>query len=122
MTGKVSNDYKSLLYQTSKVEEKKNEVVGKRFKVIVEGGQIYVQCIDSFEDVFEISKDVVEGLELTQILDPYLFENHRDIINALFEVYYELSNQYIQTKAEKVPTLYERAQEKLRLKFGLDEK
>jgi hypothetical protein len=122
MTGKVSNDYKSLLYKTSKVEEKKNEVVGKRFKVIVEGGQIYVQCIDSFEDVFEISKDVVEGLELTQILDPYLFENHRDIINALFEVYYELSNQYIQTKAEKVPTLYERAQEKLRLKFGLDEK
>ena len=38
MTGRVSNDYKSLLYKTSKVEEKKDEVPGKKFKVIVEGG------------------------------------------------------------------------------------
>lgn len=64
---------------------------GKKFKVIVDGGQVYLQPVDSFEEVFEISKSMVEGLELCEILDPYLFDNHRDITNALFEVYYDLS-------------------------------
>ena len=54
-----------------------------------------MQCIDSFEEVFEISKSMVEGLELTEILDPYMFDNHKDIVNALFEVYYDLSNEYL---------------------------
>ena len=43
-----------------------------------------MQCIDPFEEIFEVSRDMVEGLELTQILDPYLFDNHQDITNALF--------------------------------------
>jgi len=34
---------------------------------------------------------LLEELELTEVLDPYMFENHRDIIDALFEVYYDLS-------------------------------
>ena len=34
-------------------------------------------------------------MELTDFLNPYLFENHRDVINALFEVYYDLGNLYI---------------------------
>ena len=37
----------------------------------------------------------MENLELTEILDPYIFENHRDIVNALFEVYYDLSTEYV---------------------------
>lgn len=64
----------------------------KKFTVIVEGGQLYLQTIDPFEEVFEVSKSAVEGLELTQILDPMLFDNHKDIVNALFEVYYDLSS------------------------------
>ena len=81
---------------------------GRRFKIIVEGGQIYLQCIDSFEEVFEISKSMVEGLELTEILDPYMFDNHKDIVNALFEVYYDLSNEYLKMYT-KQPTLNEQA-------------
>ena len=38
---------------------------------------------------------MIENVELTDILDPYLFDNHRDIINALFEVYYDIGDQYL---------------------------
>lgn len=69
--------------------------IGKKFRILVEGGEIYLQCIDPFEEVFQVSRSAVENLELTEILDPYIFENHRDIVNALFEVYYDLSNQYV---------------------------
>ena len=56
--------------------------------------------MDPFEEVFEISRDMIEGVELTSILDPYLFDNHKDITNALFEVYYDLSLQYIEKHAD----------------------
>ena len=51
---------------------------------------------------------MVEGLELTEILDPYMFDNHKDIVNALFEVYYDLSNEYLKLYKKK-PTLNEQA-------------
>jgi len=63
--------------------------------VIVDEGTVYLQCIDSFEDIFEMKKDSCVNLELADILEPELFDNHRDIINALFEVYLELSNEYV---------------------------
>ena len=66
-----------------------------KFKIIVEDGELYLQCIDPFEEIFEISKSQIENLELTELLDPFMFDSHRDIINALFEVYYELSEQYL---------------------------
>ncbi len=66
-----------------------------KFKIIVEDGELYLQCIDTFEDIFEISRASIENLELTELLDPYMFDSHRDIINALFEVYYSLSQEYL---------------------------
>ena len=39
---------------------------------------------------------MIEGVELTTMLDPFLFDNHKDVTNALFEVYYDLSNEYIE--------------------------
>ena len=66
-----------------------------RFKVVVQDAQIYLQCIDKFEDIFELSKDLVKGMELTEILDPYLFDHHKDITNALFDVYIDLGEQYV---------------------------
>jgi hypothetical protein len=45
--------------------KEREEVVGKRYTVIVEGGQIYLQCIDTFEEVFGISRESVQGVELT---------------------------------------------------------
>ena len=76
---------------------------------------------------------MVEHLEITEILDPFLFDNHKDIINALFLVYYELSNMYVNEFYEKPRlsalkdsnfssdylTLQEKAERKLRLKFNL---
>ena len=35
-------------------------------------------------------------MEITEILDPFLFDNHKDIINALFLDCYELSNDYVE--------------------------
>ena len=66
-----------------------------KFKFVVEDGELFIQCIDPFDEIFELKKESVKGLGLTEILDPVMFNNHRDIINALFEVYYDLSNQYL---------------------------
>ena len=55
---------------------------------------MYLQCIDPFEDIFGLSKDMVEGMELTDILDPYLFHDHQEIVNSLFEVFYDLGTEY----------------------------
>lgn len=95
-TGKVQLDYERVLNDQMKLKPKKGVDTGKRYTVIVEGGQIYLQCIDPFEEVFEISRDMIEGVELTTMLDPFLFDNHKDVTNALFEVYYDLSNEYIE--------------------------
>lgn len=89
--GRTSLDYEKLLSDQLKIKAKEEEV-GKRYKVIIEGGQIYLQCIDPFEEVFGISLDSVEGVDLTSILDPFIFDSHRDVTNALFEVYFDLSN------------------------------
>lgn len=62
---------------------------------------------------------MVAGLELTEILDPYLFDNHKDITNSLFEVYYDLSLEYLKTKGTKVVTLKDRAEQKLKVKYDL---
>lgn len=48
-----------------------------KYKIIVLDGKIYLQCIDKFEDIFELSKEVVQHMELTDILDPYMFDNHK---------------------------------------------
>ena len=82
--------------------QKQTEDSGKRFKIVVEHGELYLECIDKFEDIFEISQDLInpkdrkdQKVELTDVLDPYLFENHRDIVNALFEVYFDVSEIYL---------------------------
>mmetsp|Transcript_2368 Transcript_2368/g.3261 ORF Transcript_2368/g.3261 Transcript_2368/m.3261 type:complete len:100 (+) Transcript_2368:941-1240(+) len=79
--------------KASKQEEEKKLL---KFKIIVEDGELYLQCIDSFEAIFEISRKSIENLELTELLDPFMFDSHRDIINALFEVYYSLSQDYLE--------------------------
>ena len=58
-------------------------------------GNLYLECIDSFEEIFELKKDMVDDIELTNLLDPYMFTNHRDIVNALFEVYYDIGELYL---------------------------
>ena len=65
--------------------------------MIVDDGQIYLKCIDKFEDIFEVSRDVVgKNIELTDLLEPSIFESHKEVVNALFEVYYDLGTQYVQ--------------------------
>lgn len=68
----------------SLLDTDKKESNGKKFKIIVEHGELFLECIDSFEEIFEIKKEMVENIELTSLLEPSLFDNHRDIINALF--------------------------------------
>ena len=35
-------------------------------------------------------------MELTDILDPYIFDNHKEIVNALYSVFFDLGTQYCQ--------------------------
>ena len=53
-------------------------------------GELYLECIDSFEEIFELSPEQLTDLELTDVLSPHMFDNHRHVINALFEVYYDM--------------------------------
>lgn len=81
-------------------------IVGKsknklQFKIIVKDAQIYLKCIDKFEDIFELSKDLIKDVELTDILEPQLFDNHRDIVNSLFDVYRDLAQEYVDVKYKK---------------------
>ena len=64
---------------------------------------------------------MVENIELTQILDPYLFENHRDIINALFEVYYNIGDIYLEKfyNQEESSKLRDEAVERVEQKYGI---
>jgi hypothetical protein len=96
---------------------------GKRFKLIVDEGTVYLKCIDSFEDIFEVSRDIVgKNIELTDLLEPSLFESHKQVVNALFEVYYDLGTLYCQRQYyHKQNRIQEEAQKKVRQKYGLDE-
>jgi hypothetical protein len=92
--GDISQDYKEMIANRSKTDFV-DDKYKPRFKIVVEQGEVFFQCVDPFEDVFEVKRDLVEHLELTEILDPFLFESHKDIINALFLIYFQLSNDYV---------------------------
>ena len=53
-----------------KVESNEDQIKGKRFKFIVEEGELNLQCVDQFEEIFEIKREAVDKLPLTEILDP----------------------------------------------------
>ena len=81
---------------------------------------MYLECIDSFDEIFEINKDLIQELELTDILDPYLFDNHRDIINALFEVYYDIGENYLNKfyDEKQVNKIKDEARDKVEKQYG----
>ena len=59
------------------------------------------------------------------VLEPTLFDNHKDIINALFQIYFELSNLYMQRcyydkQNNGGSSVKEKAEEKVREKYGLN--
>ena len=111
-----------------KEQQAANLKKGKQFKIIVDGGEVYLVTVDSFEDVFEISRDVIKGFEFLDILDPFIFDNHKAVVCALFQVYQDLSTEYIEKEYykkraagnQKYFTGEEIATEKLKLKFDLD--
>ena len=47
--------------------------------MVVEDGEIFIKCVDPFEDIFEVSKELIgsQKLELTDVLEPSLFESHK---------------------------------------------
>lgn len=59
---------------------------------MVQDSSIYLKCIDPFEDIFELNREIVKDMELTDILDPYMFDNHRYIVDALYKVYEDLGD------------------------------
>lgn len=93
---------------------------GKRFKLIVDDGHVFLKCIDPFEDIFEVSRDIVgKNIELTDLLEPSLFESHKQIVNALFEVYYDLGTEYCQKMYFNKNQIQEEAEKKVKDKYGL---
>ena len=103
------------------LKKEKKEGEGKKFKIIVDHGELYFECIDSFEEIFEIKKSMVEDVELTNLLDPYLFDNHRDIVNALFEVYYNIGDVYLEKfyNQKDSTKIRDEAVERVEKKYGI---
>lgn len=79
--------------------------------------------MDAFEDIFEVSKDLVSSqkLELTDVLEPNLFESHKQVVNALFEVYYDLGTEYVKTQYFAKNKIKEDAARRVRERYGLDQ-
>ena len=128
--GQVTSDYKRMIKEHAKEPVASKEEEAKKllkFRVIVEDGELYLQCIDPFEEIFQISRSSIENLELMELLDPFLFENHRDIINALFEVYHGLCQDYLRVfyeekiAAKRSSSLADRAVAKLKQKYNLSD-
>lgn len=92
-----------------------------RYKIIVQEGQIYLKCIDPFEDILQLSKETVKGMELTDILEPNMFDNHKEIVDALFEVFFDLGTQYCEQQYYSRNEIREQAEKKVRQKYKLDE-
>jgi hypothetical protein len=90
--------------------------------MVVEEGQVFIKCVDSFEDIFEVSKDLIgsQKLELTDVLEPGLFESHKQVVNALFEVYYDLGTEYVKTQYFAKNKIKEDAARRVRERYGLD--
>eukprot|EP00347_Sterkiella_histriomuscorum_P024425 403331161 len=115
-----------LKQDTSDNKYEREFAVGKgknkyRFKIIVKDAQIYLKCIDKFEDIFELNRDIVKDMELTDILDPHLFDNHKYITDALYEVYRDLGQEYVDKKYHKDSAMELKAKEKIIKKYGLDQ-
>ena len=64
---------------------------------------------------------MVENIELTSLLEPQLFENHRDIINALFQVYFEIGEEYLHQfwDEKQANIIKEIAKNKVEKKYGI---
>jgi hypothetical protein len=64
---------------------------------------------------------MVENVELTSILEPSLFDNHRDIINALFQVYYEMGEEYLKKYWDdnSLSPIKEAARERVEKKYSI---
>ena len=52
-------------------------------------------------------------MELTDFLDPYIFDSHKDVVNALFEVYYDLATLYIKNNYFGSDEIKNKAKEKV---------
>lgn len=108
--------------EETKYEKEFRNKHGKRFKLIVDQGQVYLRCIDNFEDIFEVSREIIgKDIELTDLLEPAVFDSHKEVVNALFEVYHDLGTQYCQKQYfEKQSTaIQEEATKRVRERHGL---
>ncbi len=54
------------------------------------------------------------------MLEPSLFESHKQVVNALFEVYYDLGTEYVKTQYFAKNKIKEEATKKIRERYGLD--
>jgi hypothetical protein len=78
--------------------------------------------LDPFEDIFEVSRDIIgKDVELTDLLNPQTFDNHKDVVNALFEVYYDLGTLYCQKHYFASTQIQETAKKRVRERYGLDQ-
>lgn len=96
---------------------------GKRLRFIVDDGQVFLQCIDKFEDIFEVSREILgKELELTEILDPSMFDSHKEVVNALYQVYHDLGTLYVQKHyfVKMSTKIKDEATKKIRDKYNLD--
>lgn len=67
-----------------------------------------------------MSRDIVgKNIELTDLLEPALFESHKQIVNALFEVYYDLGTEYCQKMYFNKNQIQEEADKKVKERYGI---
>ena len=62
---------------------------------------VMLRCIDSFEDIFGLSPQILEHNNLLDILKPNEFKEHAQLLNACFSVYTEMTDEFGKTYTGK---------------------
>jgi len=52
---------------------------GNKYQVAIEDSELFINCIDDFENIFEFKKDVLLDNNLMDVLSPEDFASHKKI-------------------------------------------
>lgn len=93
---------------------------GLRYEIVLKESSVFVNCIDSFEDILGLSSSILEDNDFLDILDPNNFSEHEKIIGSMLEMVSIAQKEYAKTFKPN-NKLKEKAMKKLTDKYDLKE-
>ena len=73
---------------------------GKRFDFVLRQDGVFVKCVDPFEEVFGLSTEILGEADFMDVLEPKTIPVHKEIVDKMVDVYFDLSQEYGLTYAK----------------------